>query len=131
MILVDSSVWIDHFRHDDPALSALLNKRQALTHPFVTGEMALGSLRQRDVVLDALRGLLSAQVATDKEVQAFIDHHKLFWHRHRLCRCPFVGGNAVVGRCKALDPRQAFAQCSLAPWSGCRPRQIKGLFARR
>lgn len=78
MILVDSSVWIDHFRYDDPALSALLNKRQVLTHPFVIGEMALGSLRQRDVVLDALRGLPSAQVATDNEVQAFIDHHKLF-----------------------------------------------------
>tara|TARA_R110000868_G_scaffold148286_1_gene370021 strand:+ start:3996 stop:4367 length:372 start_codon:yes stop_codon:yes gene_type:complete len=78
MILVDSSVWIDHFRHDDPGLSALLNKRQVLTHPFVIGELALGSLRQRDVVLDALRGLPSAQVATDKEVQAFIDQHKLF-----------------------------------------------------
>lgn len=78
MILVDSSVWIDHFRHDDPALSALLKKRQVLTHPFVIGEMALGSLRQRDVVLDALRGLPSVQAATDKEVQSFIDHHKLF-----------------------------------------------------
>ena len=78
MILVDSSVWIDHFRHDDPTLSTLLNKRQVLTHPFVIGEMALGGLRQRDVILDALCGLSSAQVATDKEVQAFIDHHKLF-----------------------------------------------------
>lgn len=78
MILVDSSVWIDHFRHDDPGLSALLHKRQVLTHPFVIGELALGSLRQRDVVLDALRGLPSAQVATDKEVQAFVDQHKLF-----------------------------------------------------
>ncbi|MGK2909642.1 MAG: type II toxin-antitoxin system VapC family toxin [Sphingobium sp.] len=78
MILVDSSVWIDHFRHDNLGLRTLLNKRQVLTHPFVIGEMALGSLRQRDIVLDALRGLPSAQVATDKEVQAFIEYHKLF-----------------------------------------------------
>lgn len=68
MILVDSSVWIDHFRHDDPALSQLLNKRQVLAHPFVIGELALGSLRQRDIVLGALRGLPCALVASDEEV---------------------------------------------------------------
>lgn len=78
MILVDSSVWIDHFRHDDLALKALLDKRQVLAHPFVIGELALGSLRQRDIVLDALRGLPRAMVASDDEVHALIDHHRLF-----------------------------------------------------
>ncbi len=42
MILVDTSVWIDHLRENDPALSALLGRRQILTHPFVIGELALG-----------------------------------------------------------------------------------------
>lgn len=78
MILVDSSVWIDHFRHNDPALSQLLDKHQVLAHPFVIGELALGSLRQRDIVLGALRGLPCALVASDEEVHAFIDNHKLF-----------------------------------------------------
>lgn len=78
MILVDSSVWVDHFRHGDPALSERLNRRQILSHPFVIGELALGSLRQRDVVLDALRGLPRALVASDEEVQVFIDRHSLF-----------------------------------------------------
>ncbi|AUW56893.1 VapC toxin family PIN domain ribonuclease [Sphingobium sp. SCG-1] len=78
MILVDSSVWIDHLRKDDPALSKLLHKRQVLTHPFVIGELALGSIRQRDIVLDALRGLPKALVANDKEVHGFIDQHSLF-----------------------------------------------------
>lgn len=78
MILVDTSVWIDHFRHNDPSLSRSLNQRQVLSHPFVIGELALGSLRQRDLILEALRGLPSVLVAHDEEVHAFINNHKLF-----------------------------------------------------
>ncbi|HKR16118.1 type II toxin-antitoxin system VapC family toxin [Rhizorhapis sp.] len=78
MILVDTSVWIDHFRHDDPTLSQLLDRRQVLAHPFVIGELALGSLRQRDIILEALRGLPSALVARDEEVHSFIEDHRLF-----------------------------------------------------
>lgn len=78
MILVDSSVWIDHFRHDDPALSELLNTRQVVTHPFVIGELALGSLRQRAIVLDALRGLPGTLIASDEEVHILIERHALF-----------------------------------------------------
>src|ERR1700750_3241797 len=78
MILVDSSVWIDHFRRGDPTLSQHLDQRKILSHPFVIGELALGSLRQRDLILDALRGLPQALVARDEEVHIFIDEHKLF-----------------------------------------------------
>ncbi|BAI97775.1 ribonuclease [Sphingobium sp. TA15] len=78
MILVDTSVWIDHLRHDDPVLSQSLSKRQVLSHPFIIGELALGSLRQRDLILEALRGLPSVIVAHDEEVHAFIDLHRLF-----------------------------------------------------
>jgi predicted nucleic acid-binding protein len=78
MILVDTSVWIDHFRHDDPALGGSLDQRQVLSHPVVIGELALGTLRQRDLILEALRGLPSALVAHDDEVHAFIDRHRLF-----------------------------------------------------
>lgn len=78
MILVDTSVWIDHFRHNDPSLSRSLNQRKVLSHPFVIGELALGSLRQRDFILEALRGLPSVLVAHDEEVHAFINNHKLF-----------------------------------------------------
>jgi predicted nucleic acid-binding protein len=78
MILADTSVWIDHLRKADPTLSALLQRREILAHPFVIGELALGNLKQRDVILDALRGLPSALVATDAEVQAYIDRYTLF-----------------------------------------------------
>jgi len=78
MILVDTSVWIDHLRHNDPVLSELLQGRQILAHPFVVGELALGSLRQREAVLSALRDLPQSLVASDSEAQTFIERHKLY-----------------------------------------------------
>lgn len=78
MILVDSFVWIDHFRGDETRLSPLLEKRDVLIHPHVVGELALGSLRQRDTILQSLRALPAANVAADEEVLAFIEHHRLF-----------------------------------------------------
>jgi len=78
MILVDTSVWVDHLRTGNPALVDLLNAGGALTHPFVIGELALGDLRQRTIVLDALSALPQASVPTDVEVLHFIGSHHLF-----------------------------------------------------
>ncbi len=78
MILVDTSVWIDHLRAGDAVLQALLGDGKVLAHPFVTGEIALGPLRQRDVILGALQDLPQALVATDREMLHFIDRHGLF-----------------------------------------------------
>jgi hypothetical protein len=78
LILVDTSVWIDHLRKDDAFLVELLDAGRVLTHPFVIGELALGHLRQRDVVLAALSALPHAEVAQEAEVLRFIDHKNLF-----------------------------------------------------
>jgi predicted nucleic acid-binding protein len=78
VIIVDRSVWIDHFKDGDPGLAKLLDNGQVLTHPFVIGEIALGSLRQRTTVLDALRNLPQALVAGDDEVMIFIERERLF-----------------------------------------------------
>lgn len=78
MILVDTSVWIDHLRQTDSMLFALLERREILAHPFVIGELALGNLRKRDLILGLLRDLPSALVATDEEVHVFIERHALF-----------------------------------------------------
>ena len=51
MILVDTSVWIDHLRRSNSSLTELLNGGQVLAHPFVIGEIALENLKQRNVVL--------------------------------------------------------------------------------
>jgi predicted nucleic acid-binding protein len=78
MILADTSIWIDHLRQTDPTLTALLTRLEILAYPFVIGELALGSLKQKDVILGSLRGLPSGLVATDGEVQAYIDRHSLY-----------------------------------------------------
>jgi predicted nucleic acid-binding protein len=78
VILVDTSIWVDHLRDSDPALVTVLERGQALAHPWVTGELALGRLRERAGVLQLLDQLPQAVVATAAELLAFIEHHKLF-----------------------------------------------------
>lgn len=75
MILVDTSVWVDHLHRIDATLQEALNTGQVLVHPFVVGEIALGSLRQRGAVLTALQDLPQAVVASDGEVLGFIERH--------------------------------------------------------
>ncbi|MEP7180291.1 MAG: type II toxin-antitoxin system VapC family toxin [Pseudonocardiales bacterium] len=78
MILVDTSVWIDHLRGGDPELAALLQNGNVLAHSWVTGELALGHLAQRSEILGLLRNLPQAKAATDVEVLTLIDHYQLF-----------------------------------------------------
>ncbi|PKO89781.1 MAG: VapC toxin family PIN domain ribonuclease [Betaproteobacteria bacterium HGW-Betaproteobacteria-12] len=78
MILVDTSIWIDHLRQRDERLSKLLDQGQVLAHPFVVGELALGNLQNRAVILDALQDLPQAPVATDGEVLSFIQQNALY-----------------------------------------------------
>jgi predicted nucleic acid-binding protein len=78
MILVDTSVWVDHLRGGDEGLASLLDGGEVLSHPFVIGELALGHLRQRDLVVTSLQDLPKAQVATDDEVLRFIGERRLF-----------------------------------------------------
>jgi predicted nucleic acid-binding protein len=77
VILVDTSIWIDHFRDTDPALAAALERGQVLMHPFVRGELACGNLRNRREVLELLGQLPAAPSATDAEALAFIERRAL------------------------------------------------------
>lgn len=77
MILVDTSVWIDHLRTGDPHLVELLEDARVLAHPWVTGELALGRLSQRDEILGLLSQLPQATVATDVEVLTLIENQRL------------------------------------------------------
>jgi len=78
VILVDTSVWIDHFRKADSALVNLLATGLVLIHPYVIGELALGNLRQRDVILETLNNLPYVKSVTDDEVLTFINQSKLY-----------------------------------------------------
>jgi predicted nucleic acid-binding protein len=77
MILVDTSVWIDHLRDNDKGLIDLLNNCQVLMHPFILGELACGNLVYRDKFLGLLKDLPRSPVATEDEVLLFIDRQAL------------------------------------------------------
>jgi len=77
MMLIDTSVWINHLRAGDKNLVTLLNSSQVLAHPFVIGELACGNLHQRDDVLRLLNDLPQAPVASHEEVLHFIESNKL------------------------------------------------------
>ncbi|HLA24749.1 MAG TPA: PIN domain-containing protein [bacterium] len=78
MILVDTSVWIDHLRVGNPRLASLLQDALVLTHPFVIGELACGRLENREQVLTFLRVLPTAQLAEHNEVLGFVERHRLY-----------------------------------------------------
>jgi predicted nucleic acid-binding protein len=101
VILVDSSVWIDHFRRADTTLAALLASRVVLCHPFVIGELALGQLSQREAVLDALGLLPMAPLVPHEDVLAFVDRHRLMgcgigWIDLHLLASALVGGRVSL-----------------------------------
>ncbi len=78
MILVDTSVWIDHLRKGNSTLKHLLNDGEVLTHPFVIGELACGDLKNRTEILRLLNELPKAVVAENNEVFQFIESNHLY-----------------------------------------------------
>ena len=77
MILVDTSVWIDHLSKGNTLLDSLLLNSSVLIHPFVIGELACGNLHNRNEVLDLLADLPASKLADDREVLFFIEHNDL------------------------------------------------------
>jgi predicted nucleic acid-binding protein len=77
VILVDTSVWIDHLRSGEPLLVAVLEGARVMMHPFVLGELACGNLANRSEVLELLGGLPAAPTATDPEALEFIERRTL------------------------------------------------------
>lgn len=77
MILVDTSVWVDHLRLGDAELVTALQAMQVGMHPWVVGELACGHLRARIEVLGLLQSLPQMPIANEREVLFFIDKHAL------------------------------------------------------
>ncbi len=77
MILVDTSIWIDHLRSGSPALVTLLQGDAVCTHDFVIGELACGNLRNRVEVLGLLQSLPRLSAATEEETLFFIEQQQL------------------------------------------------------
>lgn len=80
MILVDTSVWIDHLHQADPRLVTVLEGDVAGSHPAVIEELALGSVKNREALLSALSNLSPFPVLSHRELLAFVERHTL-WGR--------------------------------------------------
>jgi predicted nucleic acid-binding protein len=78
VILVDTSVWVQHLRTGSAHLQALLQEGQALCHPFVVGELACGNLRGRGELLGLLMALPEARLAEHQEVLHLLDSAHLY-----------------------------------------------------
>ncbi len=119
MILVDTSIWIDHFRAAEPQLVALLDRNEVLTHPYVIGEIALGSVAERTDVLRYLNHLPSVLIARHDEVIIFIERHKLantgvgYAAANLLASIALTPGAALWSRDKTL--RAAASRCGVSP----------------
>lgn len=78
VILVDTSVWVDHLRHGEPKLVQALESSLVLCHPFVIGEVACGDSRDRTHLVAALDALPQTPVATHAEALTFLHRHELY-----------------------------------------------------
>ena len=78
MILVDTSVWVDHLRAGNRTLQALLDAAKVLVHPFIVGELACGTLRNREEVLVLLQALPEVQTAEHEEVMGVVERERLY-----------------------------------------------------
>jgi hypothetical protein len=109
MILVDTSVWIDHLRKGNRKLAALLDGAQVLVHPFIIGEIALGNLRQRDLILTSLQALRRTAEASHSEVLQFISGNGLaglgigYVDAHLLAATKLTPGTGLWTFDKRLD----------------------------
>jgi len=73
MILVDTSVWIQHLREGNGRLRALLFDEQVLCHPYIVGELACGTLYNRGELLSMLNALPGAHLLEHGEILSFLD----------------------------------------------------------
>jgi hypothetical protein len=109
VILADTSIWVDHFRADNPRMEALLSRGRIAMHPFVVGEIALGSLRNRRQKLDAMDQLRKVKVAQMSELRRMIEAHALYSKgiglidAHLIASCLLTTGTQLWTRDSALE----------------------------
>ncbi|MBW9052957.1 type II toxin-antitoxin system VapC family toxin [Rhizobium mesosinicum] len=108
MIILDTSVWIDHLRKREEEVEFLLKRQQILVHPFVLGEIALGSMPQYDLILQSLSELPQATVVSNFEALFLIKQHSLmgsgigYIDAHLLASAKLAEGTRLLTRDKRL-----------------------------
>jgi predicted nucleic acid-binding protein len=114
MILADTSVWIEHFRHGDRRLADRLSEGLILMHPFVCGELACGNLKDRTSILSDLDALPSAKLASNAEVFHLIEDRRL-WGRGLGWIDAHLLASGLLSNCRfwTFDTRLAKASAEL------------------
>jgi hypothetical protein len=108
VILVDTSIWVDHLRAGDARLAEALDRAAVFVHPFIVGELACGLLRNRSELLRLLRGLPGVPAASDDEALDFIERHRLMGRGvgyidvHLLVSAALSGGARIWSRDRRL-----------------------------
>jgi predicted nucleic acid-binding protein len=100
MILVDTSVWIDHFRRSDPRLQALLDDGGVLMHPAVLGELACATLRARSRTLSYLQSLPLAPSIADDEETMFVIESRGLWGKGIGWTDAQLVASALISECR-------------------------------
>jgi len=108
MILVDTSVWVDHLRSGIPVLGGLLEQSRVVMHSMVLGELACGNLRNHRQLLRLWQGLDTVQAVNDVEALYFIEHNGLMGRGigyidvHLLASVALIAGTTIWTRDKRL-----------------------------
>lgn len=123
MILVDTSVWIDHLRRPESRLVDALGQDEVGSHPLVVEELALGSLKGRTELLGLLERLTRFGQVSHEEVRTFVDSNRL-WGRgvgavdaHLLASVRIVPGARLWTRDKRLRLCAVDVGVDVVPWS--------------
>ena len=100
MILVDTSVWIDHFRQRDLRLNALLDEEMVVMHPAVIGELVCGTLPRRARTIVDLQGLPSVPSIADAEETMFVIESRNLWGKGIGWADAQLVASALISGCK-------------------------------
>ena len=103
MILADSAIWIDHLRKPLPALEALLADDLIIMHPFVVGEIAMGSIKQRARTIQRMNELPMMRLATATHIAMLVEAHKLWGVGVQYIDTGFFAGLAQRQQCRRHD----------------------------
>ena len=96
MILVDTSVWINHLREGNKLLSEHLSIGEVAGHPLIIGELACGHLHRRKEILALLHAFPTVERVADDEILFFIEKHRLFGRGFGLIDLHLLGSCSIT-----------------------------------
>ena len=121
MIIVDTSIWVDHFRRPQKELAALIAKGEIALHPYVFGELALGGFPSKGLVVDEMMELARPPVASTTETLAFIAWAELsgtgvgYVDTHLLISARLLANGKILTKDKRLHAQAKRLGVDFAP----------------